>query len=61
MGTVKRFAIQERIRRTLLEDGSFYIVKTRLRGKTYLRTTLINPRTTADDLARLVTAIRAVP
>ncbi len=52
---------QERIRRTLLEDGSFYIVKTRLRGKTYLRTTLINPRTTADDLARLVTAIRAVP
>jgi L-2,4-diaminobutyrate decarboxylase len=50
---------QERIRRKLLEEGSFYVVKTRLRGRTFLRTTLINPRTTRADLVRLVAAIRA--
>lgn len=45
---------QERIRRQILEQGHFYVVKTKLRGRTYLRTTLINPRTTAADLERLV-------
>lgn len=53
-------ARQEHVRARLLEDGSFYVVKTRLRGRTWLRTTLINPRTTADDLGRLVAAIRAI-
>jgi hypothetical protein len=49
---------QEEIRRAVLEDGRFYVVKTRLRGKTFLRVTIINPRTTADDLARLIDVVR---
>lgn len=50
---------QEAIRRRILEKGDFYIVKTKLRGRTFLRTTIINPRTTRDDLARLIDALRA--
>lgn len=53
-------AHQEHVRAALLEGGEFYVVKTRLRGRTWLRTTLINPRTTPDDLGRLVAAIRRV-
>ncbi|MBX3228675.1 MAG: aminotransferase class V-fold PLP-dependent enzyme [Labilithrix sp.] len=49
---------QERIRRAVLEDGRFYVVKTRLRGRTFLRTTIINPRTSSADLDRLVATIR---
>lgn len=50
---------QERIRRRLLEDGRFYVVKTKLRGRTFLRCTIINPRTTRADLDALLEAIRA--
>lgn len=49
---------QERIRRRILEKGDFYIVKTKLRGRTFLRTTIINPRTTRADLERLISALR---
>ena len=51
-------ARQRRIRRRLLEDGKFYVVQAELRGKTWLRCTLINPRTTLGDLADLLTEIR---
>jgi len=50
--------LQERIRRRLLGDGSFYLVQTRLPTGLYLRTTLINPFTSDDDLAALITAVR---
>ena len=50
--------LQRRIRRRLLEDGRFYVVQTDLRGKTWLRCTLINPRTTLADLADLLAEIR---
>lgn len=50
-------AEQERIRRRILEQGDFYVVKTRLRGRTFLRTTILNPRTTEEDLDRLLAAI----
>jgi L-2,4-diaminobutyrate decarboxylase len=52
---------QERIRRWILEQGDFYIVKTKLRGRTYLRSTIINPRTTRADLERLIATIRELP
>lgn len=46
-------ALQLRIREELVHSGAFYVVKTRLRDRTYLRTTIINPRTTEDDLSAL--------
>ena len=52
-------ALQLRIREELVHSGAFYVVKTRLRDRTYLRTTIINPRTTEDDLSALLMAIRA--
>jgi L-2,4-diaminobutyrate decarboxylase len=52
--------LQKRIRRALLEKGSFYIVQTELRGRHWLRCTLINPRTTIADLEALLTEIRAL-
>lgn len=50
--------INENIRLQLLEEGIFYIVQTKLRGLHYLRTTLMNPFTTLDDLQHLLDTIR---
>jgi L-2,4-diaminobutyrate decarboxylase len=47
------------IRRTLIERGEFHLVQTRLGSETYLRTTLINPRTTEDDLVALIRAVKS--
>ncbi len=47
------------VRRRILDAGEFYLVRTKLRGTTYLRTTILNPRTTEDDLARLSAAVIA--
>lgn len=49
---------QRRIRRALLEQGRFYVVQADLSGRTWLRTTLINPRTAAADLDALMAEIR---
>ncbi|MBI4914005.1 MAG: aminotransferase class I/II-fold pyridoxal phosphate-dependent enzyme [Acidobacteria bacterium] len=46
--------LQSRIRQAIVEEGSFYLVKTRLRDRTWLRTTLVNPGTTLEDLACLL-------
>ncbi|HOF83700.1 MAG TPA: aminotransferase class I/II-fold pyridoxal phosphate-dependent enzyme [Candidatus Aminicenantes bacterium] len=51
--------LQRRIRRILLEQGRFYVVQTQLDGRTWLRCTLINPRTTAGDLDALMEEIRS--
>ncbi len=48
------------IRQQLLEDGEFYIVQTKLRGITYLRTSLMNPFTTPDHLTQLMEKIKTV-
>jgi len=45
------------MRQTILEEGDFYIVKTKLGGRTFLRTTIINPRTTRQHLERLITRL----
>ena len=50
--------LQRRVRRALLESGRFYIVQTNLRGHVWLRSTLINPRTTFADLEALLDEIR---
>jgi L-2,4-diaminobutyrate decarboxylase len=52
--------LQRRIRRRLLEKGSFYVVQAELRGRIWLRCTLINPRTTLSDLAALLDEIRTI-
>lgn len=45
------------IRKKVLEDGEFYIVQTKLKGIHYLRTTLMNPFTTLEDLSNLLNHI----
>lgn len=49
--------LNQRIRNAMLEDGNFYIVQTTLRGKIYLRITIMNPFTTMEDLHGLVERI----
>ena len=49
---------QERIRSALLRQGTFYLVQTRLRGRLYLRVTLIHPLTDEQDLVELLAALR---
>jgi L-2,4-diaminobutyrate decarboxylase len=42
----------------VVESGEFYLVQTRLDGRSVLRTTLINPLTTGEDLRELVACLR---
>jgi L-2,4-diaminobutyrate decarboxylase len=51
-------AWQRAVRTRLIRSGEFYIVQTTLNGLAALRTTVMNPLTTSDDLAELVQAIR---
>lgn len=51
---------QRHVRDAVVAGGSAYLVQTTLDGATCLRTTLINPLTTLDDLERLLDQIRAV-
>jgi len=48
------------LRRRMLADGAFYLVQTALPRGLFLRTTLINPRTTAADLDALLDRLRAL-
>lgn len=52
-------AFQLRVREAIVKEGSYYIVKTVLRGKTYLRVTIINPRTELGDLEGLLDRVEA--
>jgi L-2,4-diaminobutyrate decarboxylase len=52
-------ASHDQIRERLVASGKFFLTRTALRGKTHLRVTLMNPRTTLDDLEALLEAIRA--
>ncbi|NNC34315.1 MAG: aminotransferase class V-fold PLP-dependent enzyme [Croceitalea sp.] len=49
-----------KIRQTLLEDGAFYLVQTKLKGVHYLRTSLMNPFTTRVHLSQLLEKIKHV-
>lgn len=50
--------INKKLRQRLLEDGSFYIVQTKLNNKIYMRTTIMNPGTTKTDFENLLTYIQ---
>lgn len=52
-------AFQNQVREKLVKEGSFYLVKTKLAGRTWLRTTLINPRTELSDLEALLDRVEA--
>jgi len=51
---------QLRLRRTVIESGEFYLVGSRLDGRPVLRTTMMNPLTTVDDLRGLIDCLRRV-
>jgi L-2,4-diaminobutyrate decarboxylase len=51
-------ALQERVRAAVVQSGQYYLVKTALRGRTFLRTTLIHPHTDEEHLRGLLDAIR---
>jgi L-2,4-diaminobutyrate decarboxylase len=46
-------------RQRVIESGRFYIVQTKLRGRVWLRTALMNPFTTTDHLAAMLDAVEA--
>jgi L-2,4-diaminobutyrate decarboxylase len=45
--------LQDRIRQRLVLDGEFYITRTTVRGESYLRIVIMNPRTTENDIEGL--------
>ena len=48
------------IRQEMLKDGTFYLVQTQLRGRLFLRTTLMNVFTTEAVLSKLLDEVEAV-
>ncbi|NNF18774.1 MAG: aminotransferase class V-fold PLP-dependent enzyme [Flavobacteriaceae bacterium] len=53
-------ALNSAIRRKILDSGKYYIVQTTLDGTFFLRTTLMNPFTTREDLQGLLSTIRSL-
>jgi L-2,4-diaminobutyrate decarboxylase len=51
-------ALQLRLRRAVIESGEFYLVQSRIDGRPVLRTTMMNPLTTVDDLHGLLECLR---
>jgi L-2,4-diaminobutyrate decarboxylase len=51
---------QLRLRRRVIESGEFYLVQSKLNGRPVLRTTIMNPLTTADDLHGLMDCLQRV-
>ncbi len=49
--------INSSIREKIVKDGSFYIVRTELNGKVWIRITIINPLTTEKELRSLLSKI----
>ena len=52
--------INRQIRKTIIEDGKFFIVQTDVKNKTYLRTSLMNPFTSINDLIDLLNEIELI-
>jgi L-2,4-diaminobutyrate decarboxylase len=54
----KTDAFQLRLRRAVVESGEFYLVQSRIDSRPVLRTTMMNPLTTEDDLRGLIECLR---
>jgi L-2,4-diaminobutyrate decarboxylase len=54
-------AINTAARRRVVEAGRFYLVQTKLRGRVWLRTALMNPFTTRAHLAAMLETVAAAP
>lgn len=52
--------INRAIRSKLLENGNFFIVQTTLKGKVYLRVTLMNPFTSVEDMNGLLDEVEKI-
>ncbi|MEM1322312.1 MAG: aminotransferase class I/II-fold pyridoxal phosphate-dependent enzyme [Bacteroidota bacterium] len=52
--------LNSRIRKNIIEEGEFYIVQTQLKQGLYLRTTLMNPFTTEQELLGLLDKVEAL-
>jgi len=52
-------ARNESIRRSIIESGELYLVRTPLRGRTFLRVALMNPLAETDHLVALLEKVRA--
>lgn len=52
--------LNAKIRQSLLKDGEFYIVQTKLKDKHYMRITVMNPFTTIQHLESLLKKIKSV-
>ncbi len=52
--------LNDNIRQRLIEDGKFYIVKTTIRTKRYLRVSIMNPMTTEKDCGELLDEIEKI-
>jgi L-2,4-diaminobutyrate decarboxylase len=50
--------LNERLRCALVQEGSFYIVQTKLRGTHYLRVTIMNPKTDSENLSALLVHLK---
>jgi L-2,4-diaminobutyrate decarboxylase len=46
------------LRFALVQEGSFYIVQTKLRGTHYLRVTIMNPKTDPEILSALLAHLK---
>jgi L-2,4-diaminobutyrate decarboxylase len=55
----QRDALQRRIRNDVIRSGRYYLVQTSLRGRIFLRVTIINPLTSDADLEELLGALRS--
>ena len=51
-------ALQQKLRRDVIESGEYYLVQSRIDGRPVLRTTIMNPLTTPDDLRGLLECLR---
>lgn len=52
-------AVQERARARVVATSRFYVTRTTLDGRTWLRCTVMHPGTTTDDLLSVLDAVRA--
>lgn len=56
----KQNGFTERLRKRHLQEGEHYVVMTRFDGKAWLRCTLMNPLTKADDLEAMLDSLESL-